>query len=161
MSRPPRRVTLDTIARDADRVTGRVLVEGLDLPVDVHALGDGTYRVSIEGHRFEVAVTRDHDVDWGWVDGRTYRWSRGPDNDEATPELSDTPIAATTPATVTAVMAAVGQTVARGDTLVVLEAMKMEIPLKAPRDGRITAIRCAEGDQVDPGVPLVDLDRTN
>ena len=59
------------------------------------------------------------------------------------------------PATVTAVMVAAGQTVARGDTLVVLEAMKMEIPLRAPRDGRVTAVRCEKGDQVDAGVPLV------
>ena len=51
-----------------------------------------------------------------------------------------------------------GQAVARGDTLVVLEAMKMEIPLRAPRDGRVSAVLCAAGDQVDADVPLVELD---
>ena len=61
-------------------------------------------------------------------------------------------------ATVTAVMVTVGQAVARGDTLVVLEAMKMEIPLRAPRYGRVTTVRCTQGDQVDAGVPLVELD---
>ena len=158
VSRPRRRVTLDAIARDAGGVVGQVQVEGIDAPVEVRRFGDGTYRVSIEGHRFEVVVARGTDTDWGCVDGRTYRWPRGPRDDDAPPDPDDTPIAATMPATVTAVNVTVGETVARGDTLVVLEAMKMEIPLRAPRDGRVTAVRCGQGDQVDPGVPLVELE---
>ncbi len=158
MSRPPQRVTLDTVDRDAGGVGGRVRVEGIDELVEVRRLGDGTYRVSIEGHRFAVVVARGTHTDWGCIDGRTYRWPRGPRDGRAPPDTDDTPIAATTPATVTAVKVAAGQTVARGDTLVVLEAMKMEIPLRAPRDGRVTAVRCREGDQVDPGVPLVELE---
>ena len=50
-----------------------------------------------------------------------------------------------------------GDRVARGDTLIVLEAMKMELPLKAPVDGVIAAIACQVGDLVQPGIPLVEL----
>ncbi len=157
MNRPSRRVTLDTVAHDAGGVTGRVRVEGIDDPVEVRRLGDDTYRVSIEGHEFEVVVARETHTDWGCVAGRTYRWPRGPRHDDAPPDTDDMPIAATMPATVAAVTVAVGQMVARGDPLVVLEAMKMEIPLKAPRDGRVTKVLCEEGDQVDAGVPLVEL----
>ena len=157
MSRPPERVTLDTVAREAGSVTGRVRVEGIDELVDVRRLGDGTYRVWIEGHLFEVVVARGTNTDWGCVDGRTYCWPRGPQHDDAPHDTGDAPIAATMPATVTAVTVTAGQTVARGDTLVVLEAMKMEIPLRAPRDGRVTAVRCEEGDRVDAGEPLVEL----
>ena len=157
MTRPAGRVTLDSIARDAGGVTGRVRVEGLEEPVEVRWLGDDTYRVSIEGRRFEVVVARGPDTDWGCVDGRVFRWPRGSRDDDHAPDSEDRPLASTTPARVTAVNVGAGQTVARGDTLVVLEAMKMEIPLKAPRDGRVTAVRCKEGDQVDPGVPLVEL----
>ena len=157
MRRPPRRVTLETVVRDKGSVTGRARLEGLDEPVEIRCLGDGTYRVSIEGHLFEVVVARGADTDWGYVDGRTYRWPRQPQDDHTPPDTDDAPIASTTPATVTAVTVVAGQTVARGDTLVVLEAMKMEIPLTAPRDGRVTAVRCEKGDQVDPGVPLIEL----
>ena len=157
MSRPPQCVTLDTVERDAGGLKGRVRIEGIEELAEVRRLGDGTYRVSIEGHRFAVVVARGQDTDWGCADGRTYRWPRGPREDNAPTDTDDTPIAATTPATVTAVKVAAGQTVARGDTLLVLEAMKIEIPLRAPRDGRVTAVRCSEGDQVDPGVPLVEL----
>ena len=159
MSRPPRLVTLDTVARDAGGVMGRVRVDGIDELVEVRRLGDGTYRVSVAGHRFEVVVARGTNTDWGYVDGRTYCWPRGLRHDDAPPDTGDAPIAATMPATVTAVMVAAGQTVARGDTLVVLEAMKMEIPLRAPRDGRVAAVRCEKGDQVDAGEPLVVVEK--
>ena len=34
----------------------------------------------------------------------------------------------------------------------------MELPIRAPRDGVVTAIHCAEGDLVQPGTSLVDMD---
>ncbi|TAK13920.1 MAG: acetyl-CoA carboxylase biotin carboxyl carrier protein subunit [Acidobacteria bacterium] len=50
-----------------------------------------------------------------------------------------------------------GQAVAAGDTLVVLEAMKMEMPIRAPRAGTVTAVNCAEGELVTPDGPVVVL----
>jgi biotin carboxyl carrier protein len=50
-----------------------------------------------------------------------------------------------------------GARVAKGDVLVMLEAMKMELPVKAPRDGVVRAIRCQPGELVQPGVDLVEL----
>ena len=61
------------------------------------------------------------------------------------------------PATVLSVVANVGQAVRAGDTLLMLEAMKMELPVRAPRDGVVAAIHCREGELVQPGVILVDL----
>jgi biotin carboxyl carrier protein len=40
----------------------------------------------------------------------------------------------------------------------VLEAMKMELPVRAPRAGRISAIRCKPGELVQPGIALVELE---
>ena len=62
------------------------------------------------------------------------------------------------PATVVAINAVNGQTVNAGDTLVVLEAMKMEMAVTAPRDGTVRAIACRVGELVQPGVPLVELE---
>jgi biotin carboxyl carrier protein len=50
-----------------------------------------------------------------------------------------------------------GDQVAEGDVLITLEAMKMELPIRAPRAAAVTAVRCAAGDLVQPGAPLVDL----
>jgi biotin carboxyl carrier protein len=61
------------------------------------------------------------------------------------------------PATVTRVVAQVGQRVAAGDTLVLLEAMKMELAIRAPHAGTVARIACEPGSLVQPGVPLVEL----
>lgn len=49
----------------------------------------------------------------------------------------------------------VGQQVRAGDALVILESMKMEIPVLAPHDGVVSAIRTAAGDVVQDGDVMV------
>lgn len=56
-----------------------------------------------------------------------------------------------------AVKASVGQTVKRGEAILVLEAMKMENDIVAPEDGTIASINCASGDQVESGALLATL----
>ena len=51
----------------------------------------------------------------------------------------------------------VGQEVDEGDTLVVLESMKMEMPVEAEDPGTVTEIRCVEGQAVAEGETLVVL----
>ena len=55
------------------------------------------------------------------------------------------------------VEASVGQTVKMGDTVVILEAMKMEIPVVAPQDGTVASIDVAAGDSVEAGALLATL----
>jgi acetyl-CoA carboxylase biotin carboxyl carrier protein len=50
-----------------------------------------------------------------------------------------------------------GQQVAEGDTLLVVESMKMEIPVTAPRAGTVADIRVAEGDAVEDEQLLMTL----
>ena len=61
------------------------------------------------------------------------------------------------PGLVRAVLVVVGQEVAQGDRLVVIESMKMEHALSAARDGRVAEVLVSEGQQVDAGAPLVRL----
>ncbi len=53
--------------------------------------------------------------------------------------------------------ASVGQKVAKGDAVVVIEAMKMEIPVVAPEDGTVASIDVAVGDACDAGAVLATL----
>ena len=157
---PPRRpVTVEALARDADPATGRARISGVDEPAEVERIYDGSYQVRLGERRFEVVVAREPGVEWGWVDGRAFRWTHAPEAATRAHEpAADTgPVRAPMPAVVTEIAVAPGQAVARGDTLVVLEAMKMELPVKAPRDGRITAVRCKAGDRVDADAFLVEL----
>jgi acetyl-CoA carboxylase biotin carboxyl carrier protein len=52
----------------------------------------------------------------------------------------------------------VGDTVEEGATVVILESMKMEIPVEAEDDGTVTEIRCEEGQAVSEGDVLVVLE---
>ncbi len=59
--------------------------------------------------------------------------------------------------TVFELIAAIGAAVEEGDELVILESMKMEIPVEAPSDGTVADIHIAQGDQVQEGDLLVTL----
>jgi acetyl-CoA carboxylase biotin carboxyl carrier protein len=52
----------------------------------------------------------------------------------------------------------VGDTVEEGDTVVVLESMKMEMPVEAEDEGTVAEIRCEEGQAVSEGETLVVLE---
>ena len=52
----------------------------------------------------------------------------------------------------------VGQEVVEGDTLLILESMKMEMPVESEDDGTVAEIRCEEGQSVSEGDTLVVLE---
>ena len=68
-----------------------------------------------------------------------------------------TPINAPLPGVVTKVLVAAGQTVKKGETVVVLEAMKMENNITAECDGSVTGVCVAAGDSVMEGTTLVTI----
>ena len=53
--------------------------------------------------------------------------------------------------------ASVGQKVAKGDPVIIIEAMKMEIPVVAPEDGTVASIDVAVGDSVEAGAVMATL----
>ncbi len=55
-------------------------------------------------------------------------------------------------------MVEAGTKVAKGEPLLILEAMKMEHTLSAPYDGTVAEVHCAAGDQVLEGIELIRLE---
>ncbi|MAN75743.1 MAG: methylcrotonoyl-CoA carboxylase [Rhizobiales bacterium] len=86
-----------------------------------------------------------------------------PDRTDATHggAAADGAVLAPIPGKVTAIPIAVGQRVAKGETLIVLEAMKMEYTLSAPFDGTVAAINASSGEQVTEGTVLVEIAEEN
>ena len=66
-------------------------------------------------------------------------------------------INATMPGNILAVNVAAGDTVKKGQVLMVLEAMKMENEIMAPRDGKVTAVAVAKGAAVESGALLCTI----
>jgi biotin carboxyl carrier protein len=127
-------------------------------PIDVVSLGNGRYLVQDGSSRsiaFAVANPRET---WVCFGGRAYVVGSSAVSATRASSADDAnALAAPMPATVVKIEAAPGQTVTRDSLLIMLEAMKMELPIRAPRDGTVTAIHCREGEIVQPGVPLLEL----
>jgi biotin carboxyl carrier protein len=128
--------------------------------VTVTPLGNGAFRVS-DGTTTRIAwAAGNPDARWVFLDGRVYVVEpSAPDGSRRRKRGHDEgALAAPMPATVLTVNVEPGQQVGKGDVLVMLEAMKMELPIKAPRDARVKAIVCRPGELVQPGVVLVELE---
>ena len=96
---------------------------------------------------------------WVFLDGRTYIVSDTPDGLPRRSHVDEQgALTAPMPATVLKVNVAAGQQVKRNDVVMVLEAMKMELPIRAPRDGVVKAIGCEAGELVQPGTTLLELE---
>ena len=68
------------------------------------------------------------------------------------------PVKAPLPGVVTKILVEAGQAVKKGDTVLVLEAMKMENNINADRDGKVTSIKVSKGDSVLEGTDLVIIE---
>lgn len=136
-------------------------------------IGRGRYRL-VEGARQRLAYAAGPpEARWVFLDGRVYvidtirleadttYGASGADRTGAAvagrPQDDLLALAAPMPATVASIHVAVGQEVDTGDLLVMLEAMKMQLPIRAPRRGRVTAVACRRGELVQAGVALVEL----
>ena len=126
---------------------------------EVRTLGDGWYLVTDGGRQWRVAIAGDAAATWVFVDGQVARIEAAAERDRPRGKSRrDTGVMSPMPANVVAIHTAIGQTVNEGDTVIVLEAMKMELPIRAPRSGRVTALHCAKGDLVQPGVNLLEIE---
>ncbi len=127
-------------------------------PAAVIPIGNAKFLVDT-GHARTVAyaVVDGADV-WVWLDGRLHVVSDGPAAQGRRVSEDEASLMAPMPATVRAVAVVAGTRVSEGDVLVVLEAMKMELAIKAPRAGIVRAVHHRPGDLVTPDDRLVDLE---
>jgi len=128
----------------------------------VTRLGADTYRVVTANRTWHVAVAASGSRLQVFADGNVFDLEIGstPPMSRAGKRHDGDALAAPMPARVREVLVEVGQSVAAGDLLVTLEAMKMELAVRAPRDGRVVSIACRPGELVSQGVALLELEGT-
>lgn len=103
-----------------------------------------------------VYATVAGEVTWVFHDGFTYEVVE-PRAARRRSSAAAGSLTAPMPATVVHVKVTPGDEVKRGDILIVLEAMKMELPVRAPADGRVTAVHCEPGQLVQPDASLIEI----
>ena len=135
---------------------GRVFVD--DVPIGIRIVATGEIRLG--PNESTVAwVAAAGDVRWIFVNGSVYELEvHAAGRHRRRTTSGHSALSAPMPATVIRVEVSPGGRVRRGDTLVILEAMKMELPIRADTDGTVTTVSCKAGDLVQPGVPLVEID---
>jgi len=115
----------------------------------IEAAGGGELQVTAGGRTFRATASSD---------GKSHQ--RHPHRAEraAVPMEGRQSVVATMPGRVVRVLAAVGDRVAAGQAVVVLEAMKMENEMRAPKEGVVREVRATPGAAIDAGAVLVVID---
>jgi acetyl/propionyl-CoA carboxylase alpha subunit len=132
----------------------------LTTQISVTRLAAGVYRVEHDGRADVVYVAGISGDRWAFWNGHVFRGSFGAPPPTARRSSGTTGaqlLTAPMPATVIKVLVEPGAAVKKGDTLVLLEAMKMELPLRALSDATVTAVHCRERELVQPDTVLVEL----
>jgi biotin carboxyl carrier protein len=143
-----------TVVRDSET---SIQVDGTEIAIE--PLSDRSWRIRTGNGSVLAHAIRDGETVWVHADGRTFVASVvsdaavRPRRDSAGEHALSAPM----PAAVRAVLVEAGQHVEAGDLLIMLEAMKMELPVRAPRAGTVRAIHCRPGEIVQPGPALVEL----
>lgn len=138
-----------------------VPLDGHDHRVELIESSGGRLELLIDGRRVLAYVSSEGQHRWVTVGGRTFMltrastFRRGLGTHDGASELS-----APMPGQVRAVNVNAGETVAKGQVLVVLEAMKMEIRLQAPFDATVASVNAAVGETVEREQVLVKLQQS-
>jgi acetyl/propionyl-CoA carboxylase alpha subunit len=141
----------------------RIVVDGVlrdvqPLREGVRALGPGTFLVERDGRREVFYCTSDGDrVHFHW-DGRDYELRLEREGARSASRHAAGGLEAPMPGRVIKLSVALGDEVRRGQELLVVEAMKMENPIRAPHDGWVTRLETAVGEMVGPGQLLVEIE---
>ena len=155
--------------RTVDVEPGKVRVGDHEIPATLRAVEGTPVRlvtVGDEVHRVIVRARRGKGDYTLWIDGHTYAVEA---LDERTRTIRDltaasggptgpVPLVAPMPGLIVRVEVKAGDTVAPGQALIVMEAMKMENEHRATGAGTVKAVRVAQGDAVEKGAVLVELE---
>ena len=102
--------------------------------------------------------TREGDKRQLWANGRLVTYERLREGAADRGAGAEASLSASIPAVVSEILVAVGDSVITGEKLILLESMKMVLPIQAPHDGTVTAINCQPGEAAQPGVQLIEIE---
>jgi biotin carboxyl carrier protein len=122
--------------------------------VEVVDVEYGVQRVTVDGTVYEVRLP-----DLGSpAEAPAPEPARPRQADRAQPEPSEGAVLAPLPGSVTSVEVSEGDEVEEGQTVLVLESMKMSVPVKAPRAGRVRSIRATVGESLQAGQAIMEIE---
>jgi acetyl/propionyl-CoA carboxylase alpha subunit len=119
--------------------------------------GGSPVEIVVGGRTHRVLALRDGARVFVWVDGQTFIFERAERRRTRAASEQAGDLLAPMPGRVRKTLVSIGDSVRKGQPLLVLEAMKMEHSIRAPRDGAVRRLLVREGDLVDAGVELAEI----
>ncbi len=136
-------------------------LDGTSVPARGELGHNGTLRVELAGVRIDTSVVVAGEKRHVFLNGRSFQLARvDPLHYGSEGQGAEGGLAAPMPGKIIAWLAQPGTDVAKGDPLLILEAMKMEHTITAPTAGRVVGFRFAVGEQVNEGVELVEFEKS-
>ena len=135
-------------------------IKGVDYSVKINGVEDNIAKVEVNGVEFDVEMEKPIAQPKPVVRAvaAPVKTVEAPKAAQEAVAQGVTAVKAPLPGTVNDIKVTVGQAVKKGQTVVVLEAMKMENNIDAERDGKIAEVRVAKGDTVMEGAVLVTIE---
>lgn len=135
-------------------------IKGVPYEVKINSVEENIAMVEVNGVEFEVELEKPVAAPKPVVRAvaAPVKTIDAPKAAQETVAAGVTPVRSPLPGTVIDIKVAVGDSVKKGQTLVILEAMKMENNIDSERDGKITAIKVNKGDSVMEGSILVTIE---
>ena len=135
-------------------------IKGVDYSVKINGVEDNIAKVEVNGVEFDVEMEKPIAQPKPVVRAvaAPVKTVEAPKAAQEAVAQGVTAVKAPLPGTVNDIKVTVGQAVKKGQTVVVLEAMKMENNIDAERDGKIAEVRIAKGDTVMEGAVLVTIE---
>lgn len=135
-----------------------VRVDGQPHAVQAREIAPGSYVLETDG-RSEVfhCVREGEDVHLFWR-GTAYRLRLQREGARGSARQVEGGLEAPMPGRIIKISVVPGQAVVRGEEILIVEAMKMENVVRAPRDGRVRTVAARVGEMVSPGSVLVELE---
>jgi 3-methylcrotonyl-CoA carboxylase alpha subunit len=135
---------------------GIAVIEGRRVPFEATRSGERLEAIRAGREVVRVRAKRDGNRILVWCAGSVFEFRRAAGRAAAAGEAS-ADLLAPMPGRVRRVVVGAGKKVGRGDVLLILEAMKMEHAIRAPRDGTVVKVHYGEGDLVEAGAVLAEI----
>lgn len=136
----------------------KYIIDGKEYTVEIGNIIDNIAQVIVNGEDFNVELEAEPEPEKKPVLNKPVVNEPEEESQSATNVNTDQAVKAPLPGVITDILVHVGDEVKAGDTVVVLEAMKMANNIEAEKDGKVTAICIKQGESVMEDTPLVVIE---
>ena len=131
-----------------------------EISVSAKILGSGQFQFTLDNIIYKCSVAKDGETRFIHLDGADYELRKVTEFEEEFEETEEEgSLSSPMPGRIVKLLVKLGESIKKGQDLLVVEAMKMENKVSSPFEGTVKEIFFSEGDQIEANVPLMEIDQ--